>query len=56
MDGDAGRAALAGRTGAGARPVDLEQYLKRDGYGRIKISPDGRYYAATVDLAIAAGW
>lgn len=30
--------------------VDLEQYLKRDGYGRIKISPDGRYYAATVEL------
>jgi dipeptidyl aminopeptidase/acylaminoacyl peptidase len=30
--------------------VDVEQYLKRDGYGRIKISPDGRYYAATVDV------
>lgn len=30
--------------------VDLEQYLKRDDYGRIKISPDGRYYAATVEL------
>jgi len=32
------------------RQVDLEQYLKRDGYGRIKISPDGRYYAATIEL------
>jgi dipeptidyl aminopeptidase/acylaminoacyl peptidase len=30
--------------------VDLEQYLKRDGYGRIKISPDGAYYAATIEL------
>jgi hypothetical protein len=30
--------------------VDLEQYLKRDDYGRIKISPDGLYYAATLDL------
>jgi hypothetical protein len=35
--------------------VDLEQYLKRDGYGRIKISPDGRYYAATVDLEDRGG-
>jgi dipeptidyl aminopeptidase/acylaminoacyl peptidase len=35
--------------------VDLEQYLKRDGYGRIKISPDGRYYAATVDWGDRGG-
>ena len=35
--------------------VDLEQYLKRDGYGRIKISPDGRYYAATVELEDRGG-
>ena len=30
---------------AGAQ-VDLEPYLRRDLYGSIKISPDGRYYAA----------
>jgi dipeptidyl aminopeptidase/acylaminoacyl peptidase len=35
--------------------VDLEQYLKRDGYGRIRISPDGRHYAATVDLGDRGG-
>lgn len=35
--------------------VDLEQYLKRDGYGRIKISPDGRYYAATLELEDRGG-
>jgi len=35
--------------------VDLEQYLKRDGYGRIKISPDGRYYAATIELEDRGG-
>src|SRR5688572_1461898 len=36
-------------------PVDLEQYLKRDGYGRIKISPDGLYFAATVTLEDRVG-
>lgn len=42
---------LAGFSDARAQGgVDLEQYLKRDGYGRIKISPDGRYYAATIEL------
>lgn len=30
--------------------VRLDRYLKQDGYGRIKISPDGKYYAATVQL------
>jgi len=35
--------------------VDLEQYLKRDSYGRIKISPDGRYYAATIELEDRGG-
>lgn len=41
--------ASAGQVHAQGR-VDLEQYLKRDDYGRIKISPDGLYYAATLDL------
>ena len=30
--------------------VSLDRYLKQDGYGRIKISPDGEYYAATAQL------
>ncbi|QSX78866.1 alpha/beta hydrolase family protein [Agrilutibacter solisilvae] len=28
--------------------VDLEQYLRREGFIRVKISPDGLHYAATV--------
>ena len=35
--------------------VKLEPYLKQDGYGRIKISPDGQYYAATVQLEDSVG-
>lgn len=38
--------ALAGQAGA----VDLERYLRRDTFTDIKISPDGRYYAATVPM------
>ena len=35
--------------------VDIENYLRRDGYGRIKISPDGQHYAATVQLEDRGG-
>lgn len=35
--------------------VKLEPYLKQDGYGRIKISPDGQHYAATVQLEDSVG-
>ena len=35
--------------------VSLDRYLKQDGYGRIKISPDGEYYAATVQLEDSVG-
>ena len=38
-----------------AAPVELENYVRRDGYGRIKISPDGQYYAATVQLEDRGG-
>lgn len=34
--------------GPASAQVDLEQYVKRAGYEDIKISPDGRHYAATV--------
>src|SRR5690349_9973176 len=37
-----------GATGPGK--VDLTPYLKQDRYDRVKISPDGRYYAVTVPL------
>ncbi|MBF6023878.1 alpha/beta hydrolase family protein [Lysobacter niastensis] len=36
--------------GADAQGVDLAPYLRKDGYERIKISPDGKHYAATVPL------
>ena len=35
--------------------VRLDRYLKQDSYGRIKISPDGQYYAATVQLEDRVG-
>lgn len=35
--------------------VQLDRYLKQDTYGRIKISPDGQYYAATVQLEDRVG-
>lgn len=38
-----------------ASPVNIEDYVRRDGYGRIKISPDGKYYAATVQLEDRGG-
>lgn len=38
-----------------ASPVDIEDYIRRDGYGRIKISPDGKFYAATVQLEDRGG-
>lgn len=31
-----------------ATAVDVDAYVRRDGYGRMKISPDGQYDAATV--------
>ncbi len=40
---------LAGATAAHAQ-VDLAPYLKRDVYERIKISPDGKHYAATMPM------
>src|SRR4249919_2843686 len=30
--------------------VDVDRFLKNDTYGRVKISPSGAYYAATVQL------
>jgi dipeptidyl aminopeptidase/acylaminoacyl peptidase len=48
-------AALAGLSGQVAAQVDLEPYLKRDGFGTIKISPDGQYYAATLPLEDRTG-
>jgi dipeptidyl aminopeptidase/acylaminoacyl peptidase len=33
-----------------AAQVDVDSFLKRDTYGRVKISPSGAYYAATVQL------
>ena len=42
---------LAGQASA----VDLERYLKRDDFADIKISPDGRYYAATVPMEDRTG-
>ncbi|MBO9716694.1 MAG: S9 family peptidase [Pseudoxanthomonas sp.] len=41
-------AAPAGAAAPGK--VDLELYLKQDRYERLKISPDGAYYAVTVPL------
>src|SRR6476469_2759569 len=35
--------------------VDVDAYVRRDGYGRIEISPDGLYYAATVELEDRGG-
>lgn len=45
--------AMLGVAAAGVAPaqVDVEPYLRRDAYEHIKISPDGRHYAATVPLA-----
>jgi dipeptidyl aminopeptidase/acylaminoacyl peptidase len=40
---------LAGATAAHAQ-VDLAPYLKRDVYETIKISPDGKHYAATMPM------
>lgn len=42
-------------TGSAVAQVDLEPYLKRDGYEEIKISPDGAHYAATVPLEDRTG-
>ena len=42
-------------TGSAAAQVDLEPYLKRDGYEEIKISPDGAHYAATIPLEDRTG-
>lgn len=38
---------LAVAVGPVRAQVDVEQYIKREGYERIKISPDGLHYAAT---------
>ena len=35
--------------------VDLESFLRRDTFGTIKISPDGKYYAATVPMGDRTG-
>jgi dipeptidyl aminopeptidase/acylaminoacyl peptidase len=35
--------------------VNIEDYVRRDGYGRIQISPDGQHYAATVQLEDRGG-
>ena len=39
---------LAGLSGPVAAQVDLQQYIKKDAFRDIKISPTGEYYAATV--------
>ena len=39
---------LAGLSGPVAAEVDLQQYIKKDAFRDIKISPTGEYYAATV--------
>jgi len=36
--------------GASTATVDLEPYLRRDSYERVKISPDGAYFAITVPM------
>lgn len=41
-------ALLVWLTGPANAQVDLEPYVKRAGYEAIRISPDGRHYAATV--------
>lgn len=41
---------LMSHAGLAKAAVDLAPYLKQDAYERIKISPDGRYYAATAPL------
>jgi len=38
-----------------ATSVDIENYVRRDGYGRIKISPDGKNFAATVQFEDRGG-
>ncbi|HEY0660118.1 MAG TPA: prolyl oligopeptidase family serine peptidase [Lysobacter sp.] len=43
-------AALVGLAGPVTAQVDIEPYLKRDGFEAIKISPDGAHYAATVPM------
>lgn len=42
--------AFAQGEAGGAAPVDLAPYLRRDAFESIKISPDGKHYAATVPL------
>lgn len=39
---------LATAVAVHAGPLSVEQFLKRDSFTSMKISPDGRYYAATV--------
>src|SRR5690606_5516913 len=41
---------LAFAAGASTATVDLEPYLRRDSYERVKISPDGAYFAITVPM------
>lgn len=43
-----GSNAAAAPTATPRATVDVDAYVRRDGYGRMKISPDGLYYAATV--------
>jgi dipeptidyl aminopeptidase/acylaminoacyl peptidase len=47
-------AALLATASASAQ-VDLDRFLRRDAYETIKISPDGRYYAATIPLEDRTG-
>lgn len=47
--------AFSGVATAQAQRVDVEQYLRRDGYEQVKISPDGLHYAATANLADRGG-
>ena len=35
-------------SGTACAQVDLAPFLKREGFERVKISPDGQYYAATM--------
>ena len=40
---------------ASAAPVDLEHYLKRDEFGQVRLSPDGRLLAVTVPFEDRTG-
>lgn len=46
-----GAAAQSPSQPATALTVDVDRYLKKDGYGQVRISPAGEYFAVTVNLS-----